>query len=106
MKKAPLADLLKGGATPVYGDSPIPAGAQTALVVEPLFIAYRTPRDTVEMQIHMAPGDTHKHYGLLVCDLVRHVARAFKVPERDVWEWVDKERRKPTTEIKEGRGVN
>jgi hypothetical protein len=36
---------------------------------------------------------------LLVCDLVRHVARAFKIEENDVWEWVDKERRNPTTEI-------
>jgi hypothetical protein len=38
-------------------------------------------------------------YGLLIADLVRHVARAFKVGEDAVWEWVDKERGHPTTPI-------
>jgi hypothetical protein len=35
----------------------------------------------------------------LIADLVRHVARAFKVSEGDVWKWVDKERGHPTTAI-------
>ena len=42
---------------------------------------------------------THETYGLLIADLVRHVARAFKVGEEAVWEWVDKERGHPTTPI-------
>lgn len=42
---------------------------------------------------------THEHYGIMIADLVRHVAHAFKVDEDDVWEWVDKERRKPTTKF-------
>ena len=40
---------------------------------------------------------THEHYGIMIADLVRHTARAFKVEEDDVWEWVDKERHKQTT---------
>jgi hypothetical protein len=38
-------------------------------------------------------------YALMICDLVRHVARAFGVKEDDVWDWVDRERRNPTTAI-------
>lgn len=40
--------------------------------------------------------DGFEAYGMLICDLVRHAARAFSVPEAAVWEWVDKERAKPT----------
>src|SRR5436305_12925142 len=55
-----------------------------------------------DVQCHIYPSErcpTHKEYGLLVADLVRHVARAFDVGAKDVWEWVDKERRHPTTAI-------
>ena len=51
---------------------------------------------------HIHPSknaSSHQHYGLIICDLVRHVARAFKVGEDDVWEWVDKERLNPTTKV-------
>jgi hypothetical protein len=51
---------------------------------------------------HIHPSDnanSHEHYGLIICDLVRHVARAFKVEEDDVWEWVEKERHNPTTDL-------
>ena len=50
---------------------------------------------------HIRPrkDDSYEGYGLLVCDLVRHVANAYNVDEEDVWELVDKERRKPTTDI-------
>jgi hypothetical protein len=50
-------------------------------------------------RIHPSKTTSHREYGMLVCDLVRHVARAFEVDEEDVWEWVDKERRRPTTAI-------
>jgi len=40
-------------------------------------------------------------YGLLIADLVRHVASAFKVDEREVWEWVGKESDRPTSPAKE-----
>ena len=35
----------------------------------------------------------------MICDLVRHVAGAFKVDEAAVWEWVEKERHNPTDQI-------
>lgn len=47
------------------------------------------------------PADwRHTHGGLVVCDLVRHIALCFKVEEDDdVWEWVDEERYHHTTDI-------
>lgn len=66
------------------------------IVKQPLAILFDQDGSTV---CHLYPpeGFTHQHYGLLVCDLVRHVASAFKVDEDDVWEWVEKERDKQTT---------
>jgi len=37
---------------------------------------------------HIYPeGYDHTHYGLLICDLVRHLSRTFKVGEDEIWEW-------------------
>jgi hypothetical protein len=56
-----------------------------------------------KVQTHLYPGKrSYKEYGILIADLVRHVANAFKVNENDVWEWVDRERyhqTSPATEI-------
>jgi hypothetical protein len=68
-------------------------------IEHPLVIMFEQSGQVV---CHIHPSSrtgSHREYGLLVCDLVRHVARAFKVEENDVWEWVDKERRNPTTKI-------
>jgi hypothetical protein len=65
---------------------------------DPLVVIFQQDGNVV-CNIHPAPGLDHKHYGLVICDLVRHVTRAFKVGEDDVWKWVDKERRRPTTDI-------
>ena len=46
-----------------------------------------------------ARATSHREFGLLVCDLARHVAYAFEVEEDEVWRWVDEERHRPTTEI-------
>ena len=57
---------------------------------------------TTNVLCHLHPSDTcctYRHYGLLICDLVRHVAKCFDAEEEEVWEWVDKERGTPTTEI-------
>ena len=72
---------------------------QPMVIKEPLVIMYETPGGQVLTNIHPKKGLTHKAYGLLICDLVRHVGRAYKVPEDDVWEWVDRERKRPTTDI-------
>ena len=69
-------------------------------IEQPLVVMFEADGGVV---CHIHPSKTassHQHYGILICDLVRHVARAFEVEERDVWEWVDKERRRPTSEIK------
>jgi len=68
-------------------------------IEQPLVIMFE---ESQEIVCHIHPSEkanSHREFGLLICDLVRHVARAFKVEEADVWEWVDKERRRPTTEI-------
>ncbi|HLH93179.1 MAG TPA: hypothetical protein VKX28_32545 [Xanthobacteraceae bacterium] len=72
---------------------------KTMRIEQPLVIMFEADGHVV---CHIHPSKTassHEHYGLLICDLVRHVARAFKVDEAAVWEWVDKERHDPTTRI-------
>jgi hypothetical protein len=70
------------------------------MINQPLVVIYPSEDGRLNTMIMPREEDTHKHFGLLIYDLVRHTARAFKVSEDDVWEWVMKERRKPTTEIK------
>ena len=70
------------------------------VIEQPLVIMFEADGGIV---CHIHPSkkaSSHEHYGLLICDLVRHVANAFKVDESDVWEWVDKERRDPTTDVR------
>ncbi len=70
-------------------------------IENPLVIMFEAPDNNVVCHIHPRPGLTHQHYGLLICDLVRHVARSFSVEEAQVWEWVDKERHHATTDIQQ-----
>lgn len=42
---------------------------------------------------------TYQQFGLVICDVVRHVARAFEVADIAVYEWVRKEFENPTTEV-------
>ena len=65
----------------------------------PLIVMFETPDGKITCHIHRRIDDTHQTYGLLICDLVRHVSNAFKVDEDDVWDWVDKEREHHTTDI-------
>ena len=65
---------------------------EPTFVKQPYVIMFK-PDGGKDIITHIHKGDIdYKGYGLLVCDLVRHVAAAFDVPEDDVWEWVDKER--------------
>jgi hypothetical protein len=55
-----------------------------------------------KIQTHLYPSEGgYQQYGILVADIVRHAAKAFNVDQNDVWEWVDKERDHPTSEIEE-----
>jgi hypothetical protein len=71
-------------------------------IEQPLVIMFEDPDGEIVCHIHPnEKADSHEAYGLIICDLVRHVARAFKVDEENVWEWVDKERHRPTTAIRD-----
>ena len=50
---------------------------------------------------HLYPraSDTHESYGLMVADLIRHVAIHFNVEPEDAHELVKKELAHPTTDI-------
>ncbi len=52
--------------------------------------------------VTMPPGSSYQTYGLLIADIIRHVARAFNVGEDEVIDWVNKELRHPTTPIEGG----
>ena len=89
-KSERMSKLLSGAAAGA-GDNPF-------VVKDPLVVMFQQDGKLV-CQIHPAKGLDHKHYGLMICDLVRHVARAFRADEDEVWKWVDKERRRPTTDL-------
>ena len=69
------------------------------IVINKLLFVMYDQGDDIVTHIWSRTDDTHEGYGLLICDLVRHVARAFKVEEGAVWEWVDKERYHQTTDL-------
>jgi hypothetical protein len=66
--------------------------------VEPQAILYRENGKQM-CAIHPPEGWTYEHYGMIICDLIRNTAMAFDVDERDVFEWIEKERRNPTSPI-------
>ena len=68
-------------------------------IESPLIICFEHDGKTIT---HLHPGKfAHEHYGMLIADIVRHISRAFKVGEDEVWEWVDEERHHPTTDVQE-----
>lgn len=70
-----------------------------AMVKYPLIFTFLDHQDAPICVLSPPPGYGYQAYGLLICDLVRHVSRLFKVNEEDVFEWIEKERHKPTTTI-------
>jgi hypothetical protein len=67
-------------------------------IENPLVVVFEN--DDGNMQTHLIPGERgYEQFGILCADLVRHVANAFKVPDDDVWEWVDKERYRQTSPV-------
>jgi hypothetical protein len=85
---------------PAPGTEKVTMANETMRIESPLVVMFEADGEIV---CHIHPSkkaSSHQHYGLLICDLVRHVARAFKVDEDAVWEWIDKERRRPTSEIR------
>jgi hypothetical protein len=72
---------------------------QPTIIKSPLVIMFRDEAGGVICHLHPGKSDDYKRYGLLVCDLVRHVAKCFDVDEDDVWECVERERENPTTTV-------
>jgi len=54
---------------------------------KPLIIVFENEE---EVQTHLYPGErSYQQYGILVADLVRHAANAFKVHENHIWNgWI------------------
>jgi hypothetical protein len=66
-------------------------------VADPLIIMYQDRDSGKIMTIaHPRPDMTYEHYGLLICDFVRHIAKFFDVSEDAVWTCVERERNQPT----------
>ena len=66
----------------------------------PVMMVQKTPDGKFVTILNNLDGSLdHRHFGSVICDSVRHIAKAFDVSEDDVWEWVEKERAHPTTEI-------
>jgi len=72
------------------------------IIKQPYFIMFKDEQGKAVCRIHQDDDSNYQEYGLLICDLVRHVARAFNVDEESVWEWIEKERDRPTTTIEGG----
>jgi hypothetical protein len=67
-------------------------------IENPLVIVFQA-EGKMFYHIHPLVGWTHEHYGLLVCELVRHIAQAMNVGEDEIWEWVERDRAKLTSPI-------
>ena len=54
-----------------------------------------------KLTTHLYPrdDDTYEGYGLMIADIIRHAATYFSVEPDDINTWVQKELRKPTTDI-------
>jgi hypothetical protein len=77
--------------------------AKAQLIENPLVLMFQAPDGSLITKLHHPPDFGHEAYGLIICDLVRHVANSFGVPEKSVWKWIDRERRHPTTAVSGGR---
>lgn len=74
---------------------------KTPMVIKrPLIMMFETDDGNIQCNIHRTPDMTYEHYGLLICDLVRHIANAHGVSESTGWERIEREREHPTTEIR------
>lgn len=88
--------MAKEQSTPGEGEPPADFGKPIMVLEKPLLIMFEQDGH-LTCHLYPQPDHTHEHYALMIADLVQHVARAFKVDDEDVWEWIDKERKRPTT---------
>lgn len=74
---------------------------QPTIIKQPLVIMFNDDNDKIICHLYPRKEDTYEHYGLLICDLIRHTAKCFKVDEDKIFEWIEKERLNPTTPIEQ-----
>ena len=69
--------------------------------IERPWVIVHCPDGTDKMETILAgpPDADHKSFGLVIADIIRHVARAYGVTEEAVIEWINKEMKNPTTKI-------
>jgi hypothetical protein len=68
------------------------------IIKQPLVIMFEH-ESKILCHLYPRENDTYEHYGLLICDLIRHTAKCFHVNEDNVFEWVEREMNFPTTTI-------
>ncbi len=52
--------------------------------------------------IRKQPSDIAGHFGIALADCARHVAKAFDVDEEVVFDWIERERLKPSSKLEGG----
>ncbi len=55
--------------------------------------------DKGNVSVQLLPVLPYQGMALVACDFVRHIAKAYEVPEEKVWEIFDKERENPTAPV-------
>lgn len=76
---------------------------ETAMpIINPWIVVHQPGGEGSGMETILAgrPDSTHRSFGLVIADIIRHVAIAYAVDEADVLEWVHREIDSPTTDIK------
>lgn len=78
-----------------------PEGVKVVEVRDPLLVVhYVTLDEDSPIVFHVHTGDERCNdeaaFGILIADVVRHVAKALKVDEDEIWRWVEAERENPT----------
>ena len=76
--------------------------AETKIEIHnPWIIVYEpVPKEGMVCRLHGPPDADYGQFGIVIADVIRHVAKKFDVDEADVLEWVHKEMDEPTSEIK------
>lgn len=72
------------------------------IIKQPYVIIYEGEENNVACELHAPKDFTHQHYGLLIADLIRHVANHYKVDEDEILDWIKREIYTPTTKIDGG----
>ena len=76
------------------------------IIERPLVIMFENEHGEgrlLECHLYPPADYTYEHYGLVIADLIGHVADHYKVSKEDVLEWVQKEIDRPTTKLEGGR---